>query len=757
MTVKPVPAPAAPEPWPAEAHEERAEETFDLLEYWRTVTKRKWSIIGLTLAITLIAALVVFAIKPTFRSTTTVLIEAQKNKVVGIEEVYSSISANREYFQTQAEILKSHELAGKVVRKLKLAKHPEFDPRQAEPPVWKRWIADWGVDVSAYIALDDEDKAATTDAAIEKRVVRRFQGRLTVEPVRLSQLVRVSFESDDPDLAAKIANTVAETFIEADLEARYEMTQKASDWLSESMRGLRQKVEASERALQRYRDAERIVDAKGLAQSGYTRQLEQFTGAIVEARQRRTEAESRYNQIRGIRGAPASAYESVPAVMSNQLVSRMRETEGDADKRVSELSNRYGREHPQMIKAEAELRAARENTRRAIENVVASITLEYEVARANEAAIEKTLEKSKADIQEINRKEFQLGVLEREAAGNRQLYEMFLGRYKETSVAGDLQSTIARIVDPAVATQVPYKPNKRQVILIALAAGLFVSVMLALLLERLDSTVKTSRDVEHRLELPVLAPLPIITERKVKPEMIVAQNPQAIFSEGIRTARTGILLSAIDAPHRAIVVTSSVPGEGKTTIAANLALAFAQTKRVVLVDADMRHSTLAKVFGRDPAAPGLSSLVAGTTPASECMFKAPEGDLHVVAASVFPPNPLELLLSKRFEDALHKLTEMFEIVILDSPPVQLVSDAMVISRHCTGTVYVVKADETPYQVARNGVKRLKHANANIIGVALNQMDFKRADKYYGEYTGYSEYGYRRYYDAYGGKKRKAAA
>jgi polysaccharide biosynthesis transport protein len=283
--------------------------------------------------------------------------------------------------------------------------------------------------------------------------------------------------------------------------------------------------------------------------------------------------------------------------------------------------------------------------------------------------------------------------------------------------------------------------------------GLILGIMLALLIERLDNTVKTSSEVEAKLGLPVLATLPIITG-KIKPERHFTENPHSIFSEAIRTARTGILLSAIDEPHKAIVITSSVPGEGKTTFAMNLALAFAQTKRVILVDADMRRPSIGKVYGKESTAPGLSNLVSGTSPAQDCMFRVEESELYVLPAGVIPPNPLELLLSKRFEDTLHKLMDMFDIVIIDTPPVQLVSDSLVIARRCSGLIYVVKADDVPYQVARNGIKRVKQSLVNIIGVALNQLDFERADRYYGEYTGYAKYGYRRYYGTYGGKSRK---
>ena len=572
----------------------------------------------------------------------------------------------------------------------------------------------------------------------------------------MSQLIRVNFQSFDPNLAAKIANAVAETYIEADLDARYQMTQKASDWLSERMRGLRQKVEASERALQQYRERERIVDAKGLAQSGASNRLADLSKAQIDARQRRNEAEIRYNQMRAANGG----YETLPAIANNPTVLRMQDMETEAEKKLSELSKRYGKEHPRIVAAEADVRSARANTRdavrRAIETMVATVTKEYEAAKANEAAVERTLAQSKDEIQNMNRKEFQLNVLEREVTSNRQLYDLFLGRFKETSAASDLQNTIGRVIDPAIPSFAPFAPNKTKAVQMASVIGLALGILLALLIERLDNTIKTSGEVEAKLGLPVLATLPIITG-KVRPERHFAENTHSIFAEAIRTARTGILLSAIDEPHKAIVITSSVPGEGKTTFAVNLALAFAQTKRVILVDADMRRASIGKVFGKESTAPGLSNLVSGTSPAQDCMFRVDQSELYVLPAGVIPPNPLELLLSKRFEDTLHKLMGMFDVVIFDSPPVQLVSDAMVIARRCTGLVYVVKADDVPYQVARNGIKRIRQSLVNIIGVALNQLDFERADRYYGEYTGYAKYGYRRYYGSDGGKKRKQAA
>ncbi len=717
------------------------EQTIEVVEYWRSINKRKWSILALALLITLIAGVVVTMMRPVYRATASLLIEQNKSKVLSIEEVYSGISANREYFQTQAEILKSRELARKVVGKLNLLTHPEFDPRQQEKPFWKKWAESAG-----YVEPE------LNSEGIEKSVVAKFSRQLSVEPIRLSQLIKVHFESHDRDLSAAVANAVADTYIENDLEARYLMTQKAGEWLSSRLAGLKEKLAQSEKALQDFRERERIVDTKGMALSGITKQLEDMTRSMVESRMKRAEAESAYNQVKALRASPNPQFDSLPAVVKNPLVARLKETEADSEKKVAELSKRYGKEHPKMVQAEAELKTAKENTRRQVENVVQGLTKEYEAARANEQSQERSMAEVKSQIQGFNRKEFELGVLEREVQSNRQIYEMFVARFKETTATNNMQSTIARVVDPAIPAAGPIKPNKTQIIAIAFVLGLFFSIMVAFLLDRLDNTVKNTDDTEHRLGLPVLTTIPKVNDRNVRPKHLYLDDPKSVFAETIRTARTSVLLSAIDDPHKVLVVTSSVPNEGKTTFAMNLAFSHALTKKVLLVDADMRRPMIGKSLGIEQTSPGLSDLVSGTANASQCIYPIEGTEALLLPSGNVPPNPLELLLSQRFKDLIGKLKERFDIIIIDTPPVQLVSDSLVVAGESTGVIYVVKADATPYKVAAQGVKRLRKANAPLIGAVLNQLDFKKADKYYGEYTGYSKY--QGYYSAYG-KKAKA--
>lgn len=717
----------------------RPQESSDFFEYWRAVSKRRWSIFGLTLLVSILALLVVSSMRPIYRATVTLLIEPGRSKIVSIEEVYSQGLIQREYYQTQVEILKSEDLARKVVQKLNLTEHPDYDPR--------RQSGGW-LDMLTSNPFETEDNEAPAASDVLKSAIQSFRGNLSVQLVRNSQLAQVSFQSHDKELAAKVPNAIAETYIESDLEARMAMTQKASQWLRERMGDLKAKVDASEKALQEFRDRERIVDAKGVAMSGASRQLEEFTRSLVEARQKRAEAETAYNMVQQIKtGRFQANFDSIPAVLRSAIVQRMKEQEADADRRLSDAAKRYGPEHPRMIQATAELESAKENTRKQVEMVVASLAKDYEVARSNEAAVERALAQSKSDIQGLNRKEFQLGVLEREVQQNRNLYDMFVNRLKETSASGGLQATVARVVDPATPPSGPFAPNKNRIVVITALITLLLSAIIALILDRLSNTLNSTADVEDRLGIPSLGILQKIkgfSKKGFISELAFFNDTQSTFAEAVRTVRTAVLMSSLDDPHKVVVVTSSVPEEGKTTLSFNLACALGQVKKVLLVDGDLRRPKIGRLVGRDSKAPGLADLVAGQAQLNQCVSFHERAGIHILPAGTVPPNPLELLSSRRFGDVIGKLKEAFDIVLLDSAPLQLVSDAQILSQFASAVIYVVKADSTPYQVAQNGLKKLRRVNAPVLGVVLNQLDLEKAEKYYGEYSGYRSYrGYRK--------------
>ena len=725
------------------------------LRFWRrSIYKHWWIIVLMAVLIGAIAAFVAYSLTPIYSATSTLLIEPIKSKVVSIDEIYGGPSGTREHLQTQVEIMKSRELASKLVKSLKLGSHPAMDPLTAPEALsisipWKKWLP---------AALQPEAPATPPSAeALTNIAISKVMSNLSVQPVRNSQLIRVSFESPDRELAAVVANEIARVYIENDLEGRLRMTQNAASWLSERVKGLRQSVEGSERALMEYRDREKIVDAKGIA-LGASSQLTSMTTNLVTAQQKVAELESSYRQVQAVlKGDSRTALESVPAVARSTNVTSLKNAESEAERKMAEAAKRYGPDHPRLISADADLRAARENTKRAVDSVVATITREYEIAKSTEQTMITSLDKSKTEIRDIGRKEFQLATLERDVQANRQLYDMFVSRSKETNITSDLQSAIARVIDPAIIPGGPVKPQKARIIQIWLGLGLLLGIALALMIERLDNAVRSTEDVAIKLEAPLLGILQWVRSVKGKfgLQRAFIDDIDPGFSESVRTLRTGLLMSALDHPHKVVLITSAVPSEGKTSVAMNLAFALAQVKRTCLVDADMRRPSVYKVLGGDVKMPGLSNLVAGTEPPEKCIYQHESG-LFYVPSGPIPPNPLELLSSKRFADALAKLGEMFDVVLIDSAPVQLVSDAVILSGLANALIFVVRADTTPYQVSKGALEMLKPGKAQLIGVVLNRLDIVKSERYYG-YGKYFTYGgkYNQYKRAgyYGAKKK----
>lgn len=722
-------------------------ESLDLVRYWRAVARNKWRILALVVLVGVLAHLYSLTLPPVFRGTATVMVEGSRPRTsangVSMEDLYVAYNGTtRDYYLTQFEIIKSRDFAEKLVRVMGLTRHPEFDPRQAVKP----WYADL-VSLPAWLTPGSRsaNAPAPSDRDLEEGVVSAVMGRTSLQPVRNTQLVKVSFDARDPELAARIPNTLATIYIVADLESRVETARRSVDYLSQQARDLKDKVQESERALQQYREREKIVDAKGVSMAGASRQLEDLTTSLVEARRKRADLEALYKQVNAAsQTRSGESLENLPIILKHPAVQRSKEIESEAERRLSDASKRYGPEHPRLVAAQADYKIAQENLKKQVNAVIGSVSKDYELAQANEAAIEQALARSKGDIQAHNRKEFELQSLEREVASNRQLYESFMQRSKETR-AGDMPYAIARIIDEARPPKGPYGPNKRLIVGLSVLAALLAGVSLALLVERLNNQVKSTHEVEGKLGVRALGVLPLTNPEGGMPlERMFRESNQNAFSEAIRTIRSSVLLSGLQSPRKVVLLTSSIPDEGKTCLATNLSFAFAQVKKTLLIEADMRRPKLGGVLGDDGSRPGLSELVAGTANAGRCIFEIAGSNLHVMLAGQVPPNPLELISSPQFAAVMEKLKEQYEIIVIDSPPVQLVSDAVMLAQMATSVLFVVRADSTPYPVARHALNRLHRADAPVLGAVLNRIDLEKADAYYGEYSGYGNRYYRKY-------------
>ncbi|NOZ11099.1 MAG: polysaccharide biosynthesis tyrosine autokinase [Gammaproteobacteria bacterium] len=680
------------------------EEEIDLREYWRTIKKHRRSIVGIALLAGVFSTLISFAMDPIYSSAATVMIEANENKVAPIEEVYGFNPANREYLQTQFEILKSRKLVDAVINRLALEKHPEYDPQQSESFLKRMGLSDW------------LDGSSESEIELHEFIVENFTSHLSVDPVRNTQLVKVRFESKDPKLAQDVANTLAQVFIESGLEARVELTQQATKWLSSRLEQLRKKLTASESELKAY-----------------------------------------------VATQPTGRFEALPEVVNHPVIQRIKGEAAEAQRKIDELSERYGPEHPKMIAARSDLNATQRNLRRELRKVTGALTADY--AGTTNA---RQLEWSKSTDREIDlsstfQKDSKLHTLQREMIADRQLYNLFLERIKETNLIGDIHNASARVVDPAVLPIKPIKPKKRLIVGLSIIMALFVGVMIAFLLEYLDNTLKTNVDVEEKLGLTTLGILPKL-KTKVPvgevsvPESMFIEEPRSQFAEAIRTIRTGVMLSALDDPHKIVLVTSSLPGEGKTTVSMNLAYALAHLEgKVLLIDGDMRKPSVGIKAGLPEQVAGLSDMTAGTTDAKECIHTSKHKGLDILPAGIVPPNPQELLSSKRFSELLGALSKHYNRIVIDTAPTNEVADALILSKQSSAVVYVTQADKTPYQLAQSGIRRLQQVGASIIGVVLNQLDFDKVGKWdsYGVYSGYyGGYGYGK--EAHEAKLKKTA-
>ena len=423
--------------------QEPESEALDLVRYWRAINRNKWRIAALVAAVVLLATQYAFSLQPVYRASATMLVEQTRQKVTSTEEIYAAISGStRDYFLTQFEILKSRGLAEKLVKRMKLAEHPAFNA-PAPPQAWYSTLLPEGLVTRKADALPNP-------GAIEQQVINTIVAGISVQPVRNTQLVRLSFDSPDPELAASVPNMLASVYITADLEARTEATRRAMSFLTEQSATLKTKLGQAEQALQEFREREKIVDAKNVSLSGASRQLEDLTTAMVEARRKRADAEAMQAQVAAaLQSKTTEAVDTLPAVQRNPQVQKYKEAETEAERRLNEASKRYGAEHPRMQAATVELKAAQDALRRQINAVVQSVPKDLEAAKAGEAAIERALNLAKTDVQGFNRKEFQLAALEREVQTSRQLYDVFLQRSKETNI-GDMQSTIAGSMTRAI-------------------------------------------------------------------------------------------------------------------------------------------------------------------------------------------------------------------------------------------------------------------------------------------------------------------
>ncbi|MDB6142693.1 MAG: putative exopolysaccharide biosynthesis protein [Pseudomonas sp.] len=714
-------------------HQQPSEErdVIDFLKLWRVIWRAKWNIAWLMVLVCALTIVAVFYITPQYTGSATVLIEDKTPPLLTFQQVTDSGANAVDYLQTQLALLQSRDLAERAVKKLHLTTNPLTDPRQQPAPLFapRKWLH--SVNPGQWLPwlgfLIPEAPAAPTQEDIFNQVTQDLMLRTSLQFVGKSHLIEIDVQLPDPDLAAAAANALAQGFIDSQQDNSVKLSQSTSNWMNTRLIELRNNLRDAETKLQAYREAQGLVDVDGVATIS-ANELQTTGNRMIDARSQRADAESQYRQVQALSNGHLDKLSSVPAVLSNPLVQQFQAEQAKAQAKVEEMSNRYGPKHPTLIAARSELATATTSLRLQVQQVVAGIERNYQLAQANEGAIRQSFNNNKQQIQDISRKEFQLREFQREVDSSRDLYETFITRFKETSATSDINSAKARIVDPAIAPIEASKPRKSLIVAIAALVAAVIGVALALLFDALRNTVRTDEDIEAKLHMPLISVVPRVSKRSRRQlSRMFDDNDDPRFCETIRNLRTWLMLHGGETPPHVVLIASTVPGEGKSTIANNLARSLAPRDRVLLIDADLRKPSLSQNFDLPPGTPGLANVLAGTARLSDCIRTV--GGYDMLPAGMLPPSPLDLLSSPRMAKLLLVLRSRYQRIIIDSPPTQTVSDALVLATHSDAVIYVVKADSTSISEVQKCLAILQQHDVPVSGVVLNQVDLRHARKY----------------------------
>lgn len=712
-------------------------ELIDLGHYLGIIKRYSLRILLLAIAFTILVTILVMKMTPLYTSSTTLLIEAEKANVVSIEEVYGIDTKSKDYMATQFEVLKSRQIAEKTVESLSLYENADFMPEENDSSL----LADV---TEIFPFLPQKEKVALTEEQRTEKLKRKathlLMNATDISLVKGTQLVRISVTTEKPSLSALIANTIAEVYIENYLQAKLDMTAKATSFLTDSIDGLKTKLDVAERNLVRFYETNQVVNIDGVVGLA-SDELERLNIQLSEAEVELKLNSVIFNQIKDSKAIEDVA--RIPEVLNHPAVRDVRRDEGKALTRVSELSKVYGPKHPKMIAANAELTAIRDTLNTQITDLISSITTQYESSKQKVAQLQKEVETSKAAFRSLAELDNKRKALEREVDINQQLYDSFFTRLKETDELGGLESANARVLDTALPSYTPSKPNKKLFIAAAFVLSLSFGIALAIVMETLNSGIRSVEDVEKKLGQRMLGLIPWLAHKKKTdlPVRTFFDGKKHQFAEAVRTLRTSLSLLNIEKENQAILVTSSVPKEGKTTVSINLAFALGQLDKTILIDADLRRPSIGKQFNIPSYQPGVANLVLKSHSFEECLVRDEESNIDILSAGAIPSNPQELLADKGFEELITKLKSEYKYVVVDTAPTQAVSDSMIVANSCDSVIYVVRADSTSDKVINNGLSRFLQVGHRLDGVVLNQVNLRKSDVAQ-RYAGfYDQYGY----------------
>lgn len=719
---------------------EEAGESLDLREYLRTLYRRRGVIFGLFCLVMVGVVLYLWQVVPLYTSQAQLTLDLRKTKVTNIEDVVSGLTAESSVIGTEMDILRSSSLVGRVVDKLRLAQDPAFNPSlhpEKQSGLFDS-LATW-VSSLWLIAPDAPVDSEAVAQRLRQSIIERLQLNLKVEQKKMTNTISVSFTDPDANRAAQLANTLAELYLTDQLEAKFDATKQANEWLANRLETLRKEVQEAEQAVKKIREQGKIVQGKG--GTILEQQLGDVNAQLVAAQVKVSQSEARLRGGREMAGR-SGGVESLGEVLSSGVIQSLRSSESELRRKKAELGQRYGDKHPQVIQVEAELKDVRSKLHEETNRILQNLENEVRVARAAESTLQRSLAELQSQAGRTMDTELQARELERRAESSRTLYQAFLSRFQETKEQENLQRPDARVISKADVAREPSSPQKNKVLLLGAFAGLLLGVGGAFLLESLDRGFRTATQVEQITGFPVLGMMPLLAASQGSPVDYVCAKPFSALSEALRAIRNAIHLANVDKPAKTVMVTSSLPSEGKSSFSAAIGrLAAAAGTKTLLIDADLRRPSIARIFPGLEREVKLEDLLQNESTPKEAIAADPESNLHILFAHGKTPLTAELLGSRRMQQLLDVLAQEYDLILIDTPPIMGISDGWKLARHIDALVYLVEWAETPRETVLTSLRQLEVIGINPTGLVLSKVNMRQQQQY-----GYGGYGY--YYSKY---------
>ncbi|MBL6952951.1 MAG: polysaccharide biosynthesis tyrosine autokinase [Alphaproteobacteria bacterium] len=742
---------------------DHGEQAFDLRQIMHTLWRRKMIIIATAFILTLLAVLGVMQATPLYVAEAQLVVERQGDRALEFSQVRQEGRFDHYTNRTEAAVLMSRGLAGKVVDELDLVNHPLFNPALAKPKsksflermdlrgFLRGLIPDWIRD--ELRSADQKDKGAADNytkaemaAYFREDVVEAFLAGVDVYSSDMSRVLEVSYVSRDPTFAAQAANALAEVYINETVLRKFAANARATDWLNQQVAELQLRLEASRNALESHRRSMGFVDVQGQS-SVLGQQLGQLNIDLVRARSGRAEAEARYQQIQKLLKSEGGS-ESAATVLDSPLIQRLREQEAAVIRQLGELKTQLRGRHPTLMLKESELADLQKKISREVEKITTSLGNELEIAEIRETTTASEIERLKQAIQKQNESIVTLRALESEVAANDAIYQTILTRFKETGVQDDAtQQADARLISPAVPPLRPSYPRKTLIVFVVLMASVVAGIVLVFVLEHLDVGFRSLPQIERVTGVPPLGIMPKLQGfglRHLRPQDAILEKPNSMFAESIRSIRTAMMLSGPAAP-RTFLVTSSEPEEGKTSLVLSLGRSAAQAgQRVIVVDCDMRRPSIHEELDV-PNLRGLAEYLEDTAELEDIIEIDDPSGMHFVTAGHSAPNPTDLINADRMWQLIKRLERGYDVALFKTPPSLAFSEATILSKHVDKCIYVVRWGETDRAAATLGIRNLLESKADVAGIVLSQVDARKHSGYsYGSHR--DTYGiYEKYY------------